>query len=75
MAFDLFLVWLGEDEPMPPEDFVSLFRDWYYKATRVQCGLLERDARKRENIVPYSPEEPARKKHSREKRPKKADME
>lgn len=61
MAFDLFVIWLTEEDPMPPEDFVRLFRDLFYRPSRVSGALLERAPRKREGFVPFVPVEPARK--------------
>ena len=43
------------------EDFVRLFRDLFYRPSRVSGALLERAPRKREGFVPFVPVEPARK--------------
>ena len=65
MAFDLFLRWLSAETPLTPEEFVASFRDWYGRVARVSNALLEREPRKKENLVPYAPEEPSRKKGTR----------
>ena len=65
MGFDLFVLWLSEEQPMPPEDFVQLFRDLYYRPSKRNVQLLERQPQGREGFVPYEPVEPSRKKGSR----------
>ena len=62
MAFDLFVLWLSEETPMPPEEFVKLFRDLFHRTALTHCRLLAREPQKKENFVPYEPVEPSRKK-------------
>lgn len=65
MAFDLFVLWLSEEPPRPPEDFVRLFREMFHRTALVHCRLLEREPRKKEGPVPFFPDEPSRKKGSK----------
>ena len=55
MGFDLFVLWLSQEQPMPPEQFVQLFRDLYYRPSKVNCALLEREPQSREGFVPFEP--------------------
>ena len=61
MTFDRFVIWLSDENPMPPEAFAKEFQNWYYLSSLATCSVMEKEPGKREKAISFAADEPSRK--------------